>query len=191
MKIGSMLATLLKAALISLALTQSGQGVAVSVPPWVTGGSCVSDVSGVRTQARASAIVVACGEVGRLRCDLDAAEPLDVDIKTVCAAGHIVVQQGRVRVVEADEVEAPETIVVEWIEWPEGQAPVVLATRPLSRDGRIVVARTANRFLRFSRPGQSPLTIPEGDLPDRSLSRLPDAGAGGEALVAVAMAPLQ
>lgn len=183
-----MLSSLLKAALISLALTQSGQAVSVSVPPWITGGSCVSDVSGVRTEARASAMVVACGDVGRLRCDLDTAEPLEVDIKSVCAAGRLPVLQGRVRVVE---VEAPETITVEWIEWSEGQAPVVLATRPLSRDGHVVAARAANRFLRFSRPGRSPLTIPESDLTDRGPSRLPAAVAGGELLVAVALAPVR
>lgn len=183
-----MLATHLKAALISLALTQSGQGVSVGVPPWVTGGTCVSDVSGARAQVRASAIVVACGDAGRLRCDLNDAEPLDVDIKSVCAAGRLPVQQGRVRLVEA---EAPETITVEWIEWPEGQSPIVLATRPLSGDGAVALARTANRFVRFSRPGRSPLTMSESDLSDRSLSRLPDTGAGGEMLVAVALVPVR
>lgn len=174
--------------MISLALTQSGQAVSVGVPPWVTEGSCVSDATGVRAEVRASAVAVACGEIGRLRCDLDTAEPLDVDIKSVCAAGRLPVQQGRVRVVE---VEAPEAITVDWIEWPEGQSPVVLATRPLSREGRIVVARAANRFLRFSRLGQSPLTLPESDLSDRGPSRLPAAVAGGEVLVAIAQAPVR
>lgn len=188
MKIAAMLATLLKAGLIGLALTQSGQGVSLGVPPWVTGGSCVSDVSGVRAQARASAVVLACGDVGWLQCDLDPAEPLDVDLKTVCAAGRIVVQQGRARAVE---IEAPEAVTVEWIEWPEGQSPVVLATRPLTADGTVTLARTANRFVRFSRPNRSPLTIPESDLSDRGTWRLPDAGAGGEVVVAVALVPVR
>jgi len=111
---------LFRSALITFALTQSGQGVSIAVPPWVTGGTCVSGVSGARTDVRASSVVIACSEVGRIRCDLDPAEPLDIDIKTACATGRVMVLQGRRRTVEA---EVAGKVTVEWLDWPEGKLP--------------------------------------------------------------------
>lgn len=179
---------LVTSGLIAFALTQSGQDVSISFPPWVSGGTCVSGSSGARIDVRASKVVIDCRKVGRILCDLDLAEPTDLDIKTTCAVGRVPVLQGHRRIVEA---ETGEKITVEWIDWPVEQAPVVLAARPLGADGSVALARSANRFVRFSRPNRSPLTVPEGDLPTTGPWHLPDIGAGGEVVVAVALAPVR
>ena len=150
--------------LVVFATAQGQQAVVVSVPAWVTGGSCLIDGAADRTVVGRSQVLLNCASRGLARCDFENAEPLDLDLGAICTAGRIPALQAQRQTVQFDE---SDPVTVEWLLWPEGQRPSVLATRQLVQGGPISLARGPGRFLRFSRPKRSPLTVAASDLPDR------------------------
>jgi len=171
--------------LVVLAMTQGQQTVVVSVPAWVTGGSCLIDGASARTVVGRSQVILNCASSGIARCDFENAEPLDFDLGAICTTGRVPALQAQrqsVLFVESDPV------TLEWLSWPEGQLPSVLATRQLVQGEPIQLARGPDRFLRFSRPKRSPLTVASSDAPEGMSWDLPLVAIGGELLVAIAAA---
>lgn len=85
----------------------------------------------------------------------------------------------------------PGPLTIEWLV-RRADGFEVLATRTMSADKAITIAITpsADRFVRFSRPGAAPVTVPSARLVEAAGWRLPDATAGGELVALIDSAPV-
>lgn len=89
-------------------------------------------------------------------------------------------------------VREPVDLTVEWLELtPAGEVRVTEArTARVNASLLVPVVEDASRFVRFSRPGASPVTVPAADLLREPQWTLPDPRPGGELAAFIEPAPV-
>lgn len=162
------------------------------VPAFVTAASCVvtrgDSVIGAR---RGPVQVFSCPATDEnVSCDFEGAEPIDLPLAGVCHDAGLPI--ARATTVSVGSLDAQE-LKIEWLSFAPGSRLAIVATRRVTPDNsiRLQVADLDQRFLRFSRPGDSPVTVPARVLV-RASGRwtLPTRMAGGELIARVEGAPI-
>ena len=136
-------------------------------------------------QQQGRRLVFQCPATSELiSCDFVNAEPTDVPLATVCRTHFIPTQSAEeVRIV----VKAPVLLTIAWLSGSGRPDMPILATRQRMVEQFISmpVARSFDRFVRFSRPGFAPVTVAAADLIGAAGWVLPDPLPGGELFVRV------
>jgi hypothetical protein len=114
----------------------------------------------------------------RVSCDLTAAEPFDVPLADVCRTRALPIQRAVAATIVTDE---PGAVVVEWLDMPLAGPGGTRTTRRLvlGASTTVYVSRSADRMLRLSRAGTSPITVPAVALTTGRPWKLPRFPAGG------------
>jgi len=155
--------------------------VRLQVPPWVSGGRCtVRQGAAIVVEQHGREQAFECPGRGRVvECDLDGAEPVDFRLDTLCRTPSVSFRRAEAVSVG---VSVPAAVKLEWLNWRLEEEPVVVATRTVAANLhlQIPVTRLGDRFIRFSRPGASPVTVQAGRLMGPSAWVLPAPVPGGE-----------
>jgi hypothetical protein len=121
-----------------------------------------------------------------LRCSGAGVEPLEMPLTEVCRTRRLPLQAARdARILVGQRVQ----LGIEWLSLTAADQHVI-ATRPVVAEGELSlpVAATGDRFLRFSRAGASPVTVPTALLLASRSWRLPDPQLGGELVALITSA---
>ena len=100
-----------------------------------------------------------------VRCDFVGAEPLDVRLDAVCQTRALPARAAKPVMVRMSE---HRPVTVDWVTmaWqPPGVRLVAARTIKPGDPVTLLVADDEDRFVRFSREGASPVTVPSRDLP--------------------------
>jgi hypothetical protein len=173
-------------ALVALLLSAStAQERRLLVPEWAGEARCSVGTNNTSIARPASGLTVLCdGKREEISCSFERAEPIDLAKGEACnLAGLPIKASVPVRVRSA----VPE-VATEWLELESDGKLVSLAERlvPIKGEATIQVARTPNRFVRFARPGASPVTVSAEELVSSNPWILPVALPGGELLIQTA-----
>ncbi len=153
----------------------------VTVPPWIGSATC-SLQNGQRFAASDGRMSLTCGVAGRLSCDGDEIEPLDVDLDATCRNARVDFLRGSPIEVLTSSTLFTRSATIDWLDFHDGRLTST-ATRQvnlLNGHGVINVSSTNRRYLRATRLGSSPITSPGLDLITSGRWRLPQAALGGE-----------
>jgi len=174
--------------------------VTVTLPDWASAAVCT--VSG---DAQPRGGLVAIEPLGRghtqtlsftcpapadriLSCAGSGVEPIDVSVSDVCRSRRVPLNAA---VDVAVSVAGPMTLTIEWLDMTnDGARRLAWRSAVVERSVSVPVASIADRFVRFSRPGASPLTVSTAALSGAGRWTMPDPQAGGELFVRVASAAI-
>lgn len=161
--------------------------VAVRLPagiPVSAVSACVTDAGVVGMQPSETvpgAVDAQCTLAGITRCSIPGAEPIDLDLGTLCRGGMAVMQPATRAVALAWASRSPAT--VEWRSWGESGSTLLAARQTDPAAGQPLPLAAATRLLRIVRVDASPVTmaVPEVLAPDQDLRPVvPAAVTGGE-----------
>ncbi len=164
----------------------------IPVPPFASNAVCTvaggTTVPGVQ---RGNTLAFGCPAHDEgVRCDFVGAEPLDVRLDAVCQTRALPARAAKPVMVRMSE---HRPVTVDWVTmaWqPPGVRLVAARTIKPGDPVTLLVADDEDRFVRFSREGASPVTVPSRDLPAPGGWRLPGAVPGGELFVRIEPAPI-
>lgn len=179
---------LMLCAAVGLSATQAQwRPVAVRLPagiPVSAVSACVTDAGVVGMQPSETvpgAVDAQCTLAAITRCSIPGAEPIDVDLSTLCRGGMAVLQPATRTVVPAWASRSPATI--EWRSWSESGSTLLAARQVDPAAAEPLALAAATRLLRIVRVDASPVTmaVPEVLPPDQDLRPVvPAAVTGGE-----------
>jgi hypothetical protein len=166
--------------------------VSIAVPSFASNAACtVVRGATVLDAQRGSPLRFDCAAKNEMvRCDFTAAEPLDLRLDTVCQERALPIRPAKPAAVRAPE---PRPVTTEWITMamrPPGVRPVALRLLDPAASFTVLVADDDDRFVRFSREGASPVTVPSRDLLASAGWPLPEVVPGGELFVRIEPAPI-
>lgn len=161
--------------------SRGGSVVDVALPAWVGTARCrVERLGAVVTEVSGPAQRFACPSAGELvRCDFEAAEPVDVALADVCRAGRLPLAHARRVSVENRSAEA---LGVQWLAITGEGELRLLATRAFApvETLDLRVAPRPDRFVRIVRAGASPVTVAATEVLKGAGWRIPARQPGGE-----------
>ena len=162
-------------------MTQPAAVVPVNFPPWASTVHCIVtrddrvilDREGLKQSFNCPATTE------RVSCNLTEGEPFDVPLADVCGTRALPIQRAVAATIVTDE---PGDVVVEWLDMPLAGPAATRATRRLvlGTSTTLYVSRNADRMLRLSRAGTSPITVPAAALTTGRPWKLPRFAEGGE-----------